>query len=208
MDYLHPEPHAPTALNVTVAATRQRQVRRSARPREYLTEREIEKLMDAAAGNRWGHRDATAILLAYRHGLRASELVALRWDDIDFQTGKLHVRRSKDGTPSAHPIGGRELRALRRLQREEQPGRYVFVSERLAPLSVAGYPRMVALSGRGGSLPIPDKQPRLAPLVRLQAANDGRDTRSIQHYLGHRSIVSTVRYTALAPDRFKDFWKD
>ena len=49
MDNLHPEPHAPTALNVTVAATRKRQVRRSARPREYLTEREIEKLMDAAA---------------------------------------------------------------------------------------------------------------------------------------------------------------
>ena len=138
MDYLHPELHAPTALNVTVAATRRRQVRRSARPREYLTEREIEKLMDAAAGNRWGHRDATAILLAYRHGLRASELVALRWDDIDFQTGKLHVRRSKGGTPSVHPIGGRELRALRRLQREGQQGRYVFVSERLAPLSVAG----------------------------------------------------------------------
>ena len=81
--------------------------------------------MDAAGGN----RDTTAVLLAYRHGLRANELVALRWDDIDFQTGKLHVRRSKGGTPSVHPIGGRELRALRRLQREGQPGRYVFVSE-------------------------------------------------------------------------------
>jgi integrase len=64
----------------------------------YVTEWEIEKLINAAGGNRWGHRDATAILLAYRHGLRASELVALRWDDIDFQTGKLHVRRSKGGT--------------------------------------------------------------------------------------------------------------
>ena len=76
MDYLHSERHAPTALNVTVVATCKRQARRSARPREYLTEREIEKLMDAAGGNRWGYRDATAILLAYRHGLRASELVA------------------------------------------------------------------------------------------------------------------------------------
>jgi integrase len=75
---------APTPANVTVG-----------RPREYLTEREVEKLMDAARGNRWGHRDATAILMAYRHGLRASELVALRWDDIDFQTGKLRVRRAK-----------------------------------------------------------------------------------------------------------------
>src|SRR5262245_12321005 len=98
----------PTPANVTV---------RSARPREYLTEREVEKLMDAARDKRWGHRDATAILLAYRHGLRAGELVALRWDDIDWRTGKLHVRRSKGGMTSVHPIGGRELRALRRLQR-------------------------------------------------------------------------------------------
>ena len=75
------------AVNVTVD--------RPVRPREYLTEREIEKLIKAAGENRWGHRDATAILIAYRHGLRASELVALRWDDIDFQTGKLHVRRAK-----------------------------------------------------------------------------------------------------------------
>jgi integrase len=74
---------------------------RSTRPREYLTEREIEKLIEAARDNRWGHRHATAILLAYRHGLRASELVALRWDDIDFRTGKLHVRRAKGGMTSA-----------------------------------------------------------------------------------------------------------
>ena len=89
---------APTPANVTVG-----------RPREYLTEREVEKLMDAARGNRWGHRDATAILIAYRHGLRASELVALRWDDIDFQTGKLHVRRAKGGMASVHPLGAKEL---------------------------------------------------------------------------------------------------
>ena len=67
------------AVNVTVG--------RSARPREYLTEREVEKLIKAAGENRWGHRDATAILIAYRHGLRASELVALRWDDIDSKPG-------------------------------------------------------------------------------------------------------------------------
>ena len=169
MDNLHAALDAPTALNVTVQATRRREVRRSSRPREYLTEREIEKLMDAASGNRWGHRDATAILIAYRHGLRASELVALRWDDIDFRTGKLHVRRSKGGTPSVHPIGGRELRALRRLQREGQPGLYVFTSERLAPLSVAGYQRMVARAGEAAGFPVPDQQPCAASLVWLQA---------------------------------------
>jgi integrase len=208
MDNLQAALDAPTALNVTVAAARQREVRRSARPREYLTEREVEKLMDAARGNRWGHRDATAILLAYRHGLRASEVVALRWDDIDFRTSKLHVRRSKGGQPSVHPIGGRELRAVRRLQREGQSGRYVFVSERLAPLSVAGYQRMVARAGEAAGLPFQISSHVLRHSCGYKLANDGRDTRSIQHYLGHRSIASTVRYTALAPDRFKDFWRD
>ena len=83
--------------------------------------------------------------------LRASELVALRWDDINLQAGKLHVRRSKGGETSVHPLGARELRALRRLQRETPEGQrsvYVFVSERLAPLGVSGYQRMVARAGR------------------------------------------------------------
>ena len=74
--------------------------------------------MDAARKNRWGHRDATAILLAYRHGLHASELVRLRWDDLDLTTGRLHVRRAKGGETAVHPIGGKEMRALRRLQSE------------------------------------------------------------------------------------------
>src|SRR5262245_40987693 len=85
---------APRSVNVTVG-------RPSTRPREYLTEREIEKLIDAAGENRWGHRDATAILIAYRHGLRASELVSLCWDDIDFSTGKVHVRRSRAARPAS-----------------------------------------------------------------------------------------------------------
>ena len=123
---------ASTAVNVTV---RKRQRHRG--PREYLTEREIEKLMKAAGSNRWGHRDATAILIAYRHG-RASELVALRWDDIDFTTGRLHVRRAKGGAASVHPFGAKESRALRRLQREASiKSPYVFVSERGAPLTAS-----------------------------------------------------------------------
>jgi type 1 fimbriae regulatory protein FimB/type 1 fimbriae regulatory protein FimE len=186
---------ASKAVNVTVK-----------RPREYLTDAEIEKLMTAAAGNRWGHRDATAILIAYRHGLRSSELVALRWDDIDFRTGKLHVRRSKGGTASVHPLGGRELRALRRLKRETPASTYVFVSERDSPLSVAGYQRMVARAGEAFPFLIHSHMLRHSTGYKL--ANDGHDTRAIQHYLGHKSINSTVRYTALSVDRFKGFWKD
>jgi integrase len=191
-----------TAVNVTVP-------RRQGRPREYLTEREIEKLMDAARGNRWGHRDATAILIAYRHGLRASELVALRWDDIELATGRMHVRRAKSGSASVHPIGAKESRALRKLQREASiTSPYVFVSERGSPLSVAGYQRMIARAGEAARFGFLVHSHMLRHSCGYKLANDGQDTRAIQHYLGHRSIASTVRYTALAPDRFKGFWKD
>jgi type 1 fimbriae regulatory protein FimB/type 1 fimbriae regulatory protein FimE len=188
------------AVNVTVSKRR---------PREYLTEREIERLMKAASENRWGHRDATAILIAYRHGLRASEVVALRWDDIDLATGKLHVRRAKGGTPSVHPISAKESRALCHLHRERAVrSPYVFVSERDAPLSVAGYQRMVARAGEAAGFGFLIHSHMLRHSCGYKLANDGQDTRAIQHYLGHRSITSTVRYTALTPDRFKGFWKD
>ena len=121
MENLQAERRASTAANVTVRADR---------PREYLTEREVERLMKAAGDNRHGHRDATMILLAFRHGLRASELCSLRWEQVDLAHGRLHVSRVKNGIPSVHPLTGTELRALRRLQREQEPGRYLFMSER------------------------------------------------------------------------------
>jgi site-specific recombinase XerD len=113
--------------------------------------------------------------------------------------------------PSVHPLGGKELRALRKLQRETPDGLqavHVFVSERLAPLSVAGYQRMVARAGDAAGFPFLVHSHMLRHSTGYKLANDGQDTRAIQHYLGHRSIASTVRYTALAPDRFKGFWKD
>jgi integrase len=195
---------------VRIAATFAASVssRRAACLESYLMEREVERLIDAAKGNRWGHRDATAILIAYRHGLRSSELVELRWDDVDFTAGKLHVRRAKGGTASVHPMTGRELRALRRLHRETEASVHVFVSERQAPLSVAGYQRMVARAGEAAGFPFLISSHMLRHSCGFKLANDGHDTRAIQHYLGHRSINSTVRYTALAPDRFKGFWRD
>ena len=113
------------------------------RTREYLTEHEVERLIETAKRNRHGHRDTTMGLVAYRHGLRAAELVDLRWDQVDFKTATLHVRRVKQGTPSTHPILGDELRALRRLQREQDKSTYVFTSERGAPFGTAGFARMV-----------------------------------------------------------------
>ena len=116
------------------------------RTREYLTEPEVERLIKAAKASRHGQRDATMILLAFRHGLRAAEIVDLRWDQVDLGRNTcLHVRRVKNGLPSVHPLQGDEMRALRTLKREST---FVFVSERGTPFTRAGFAKMVARLGQ------------------------------------------------------------
>jgi integrase len=118
------------------------------RPREYLTEKEIERLQDAARKrSRYGHRDATMILLTYRHGLRASEVCSLRWDQIELESGRLHVRRAKGGIDNVHPLSGKEIRALRQLRREDPGSRYVFITERGGPATTAGFLKTIARTG-------------------------------------------------------------
>jgi integrase len=206
---------AKTQLKLVAPATVKRTVmpmrvpNKDLRTREHLTEAEVERLMEAARKNRWGHRDATMVLVTYRHGLRASELTDLRWDQVDFRTGTLHVRRVKRGTPSTHPIPGDELRALRRLQREQQPrSPFVFTSERGAPFSTAGFARMVERAGVEAKLGFKAHAHMLRHACGFALANKGHDTRSLQAYLGHRNIQHTVRYTELSPTRFRDFWRD
>jgi integrase len=178
------------------------------RRREYLTEHEIEALMTAARQHRHGHRDASMILVAFRHGLRASELLDLRWDQIEFTTATLHVRRAKQGTPSTHPIPGDELRALRRHQREQEPkSPFVFTSERGSPFSTAGFARIVERAGTKAQLGFKAHPHMLRHACGYALASKGHDTRALQGYLGHRNIQHTVRYTELSPTRFKDFWR-
>jgi type 1 fimbriae regulatory protein FimB/type 1 fimbriae regulatory protein FimE len=178
------------------------------RSREHLTETEVEKLLEAARDNRHGHRDYTIVLVAYRHGLRVSEVVDLRWNQIDFGAATLHVRRAKQGIPSTHPIVGDELRALRRLQREQQPkSAFVFTSERGAPFANRGFQALIERLGVAAKLEIKAHPHMLRHACGYALANKGHDTRALQAYLGHRNIQHTVRYTELAPDRFKDFWR-
>jgi type 1 fimbriae regulatory protein FimB/type 1 fimbriae regulatory protein FimE len=176
------------------------------RTREYLTEGEVEDLIKAARQNRYGHRDATIVLLAFRHGLRASEVVDLRWDQVDFDRAVLHVRRAKQGTPSVHPLSGPELRALRRLQRESAASPFVFISERGAPFTTAGLARMIERAAKAAGLALKVHPHMLRHACGFALANAGHDTRAVQAYLGHKNIHHTVRYTELAPERFKKFW--
>jgi len=156
--------------------------------------------MKAAGKNRNGHRDATMILLAFRHGLRAAELVTLRSDNVDLAHGKLHVNRVKNGSPSVHPLAGTEIRSLRRLKRESPDSSFVFVSERGAPFTTAGFRKMVARLGVAAKFKFPVHPHMLRHACGFKLANKGVDTRALQHYLGHKSIQHTVRYTELSPD--------
>ena len=145
------------------------------------------------------------MLLAFRHGLRAAEIVDLRWDQVDLgRNACLHVRRVKNGMPSVHPLQGDEMRALRALKREST---FVFVSERGAPFTRAGFAKMVARLGVEAKFKFGVHPHMLRHACGYALANRGHDTRALQAYLGHKNIQHTLRYTELSPTRFKDFWR-
>src|ERR1035441_9967883 len=186
-----------------------RQSNASRRKREYLIPDEVEKLLQASAKlGRHGARDRTLVLIAYRHGLRVSELVALRWDQVDLKAGLLHVARLKNGIASTHPIRGPELRALRELRRDYPSSPYLFVSELGGPLTPATVRKLITRAGEKAKLPFPIHPHMLRHSTGYKLANDGHDTRALQHYMGHKNIMHTVRYTDMAPERFKGFWQD
>jgi type 1 fimbriae regulatory protein FimB/type 1 fimbriae regulatory protein FimE len=180
----------------------------SQREREYLTKNEVHQLIDAAKRiGRYGKRDALMILLSYRHGFRVSELVALQWHQIDLETGKMHVNRSKKGDSSVHLLQGDEIRSLRELKRTSPESPFVFVSERLAPFTTRAIHKIVSKAGVAARFPFTVHCHMLRHACGYQLANSGQDTRAIQAYLGHKNINHTVKYTALCSDRFKDFGK-
>ena len=198
---------SPNTLNGKVPPPRRKN--KDVRSREHLTPDEVERLITAAKSlGRHGHRDSALIMIAFRHGLRVSELVALRWDMIDLKQGVMHVSRLKNGVNSTHPLRGPELRALRKLKRDFPDTPYVFVTERKGPLTASAVRKIVARAGETAKLGMPIHPHMLRHSTGYKLANDGHDTRAIQHYLGHKNIQHTVRYTELAAGRFKNFWKD
>jgi len=174
---------------------------------DFLTIDEIETLERAVKKNRHSKRDALALRMAYRHGLRASEVSGMEWHDIDLAKGTILVRRSKRGVDGTHHLDGDVLRALRAVKREQPSGsRFVFLSERGGPWAAVSFSRMIerlgdaALPGRG----VHAHQLRHSCGHHLAAG--GRSTRLIQDYLGHAAITSTQIYTQLQSIHLKGIW--
>jgi type 1 fimbriae regulatory protein FimB/type 1 fimbriae regulatory protein FimE len=187
-----------------------RQTNAAVRTREHLTEREIEQLMKAATGDgdrRYGQRDATMILIAFRHALRVSELVNVRWSDIDFKAARLNVRRLKGSISGTHPIEGDELRALRKLRSENPDAEFTFLTERGGPMSAAGFRKMLSRLAADAGLGALKVHPHaLRHATGYALVNKGIDTRTLQGYMGHAQIGNTTRYTALDANRFRGLW--
>ena len=198
---------APSAGNGTVPP--KRRANTDVRQREHLTEAEVERLMKAAGGDsrRYGHRDATMILIAFRHALRVSELVNLRWSDVDFKAARLNVMRLKGSISGVHPLEGDEVRALRKLRGQDTDAEFAFTTERGGPMSAAGFRKMLTrLAGDAGMAALKVHPHALRHATGFALVNKGLDTRTLQEYMGHSQISNTVRYTALNAGRFKGIW--
>jgi type 1 fimbriae regulatory protein FimB/type 1 fimbriae regulatory protein FimE len=179
------------------------------RSREHLFPTEVAAMICSAKKvGRHKLRDSTLILIAYRHGLRVSELVALRWEQIDFTSGTIYINRLKHGVSSTHPLRGIELRALRQLQRDYPDSNYLFVSERGTVMAAATARGIIERAGIQAGLSLSVHPHMLRHACGFYLASRGHDTRAIQAYLGHRNIQHTVRYTELSPKRFQEFWMD
>lgn len=175
------------------------------RTRNYLLASEIDCIEKQSRKGHNPKRDSLMVRMAFRHGLRISELVDIRWSDIDFKQGTLHVRRLKGSLDSTHPLAREDLRALKAISKHKQSP-YVFTSERGGPISAAGFRKQLARWGKAAKLDFPVNPHMLRHACGYHLANKGVDTRRLQLYLGHASINNTVRYTKLAANAFNGFW--
>ena len=192
----------PTSENGTVTPPIRE---KSTKPRKYLTENEISQLVAQAKKTRHGHRLATMIEFAVQHGMRVSELVSMRWDDVDFQGASVYIRRVKDSKDSTHYLKGNELRALKRLKREADAkavSPFMFLSERGAPISEAGFRKTLNRLGKVCGFTWTISPHALSHSCGYQMADRGADVLQIQAWMGHAAISSTMIYIELSKNRF------
>jgi integrase len=189
----------------TLFGSTPKQQRRPKHNRKFLTEPEVEALAKAATS----HRDRTMIMMAFRHGLRANEVVGLKWGQVDLKAALLTVRRSKHGRDATHPIPGAELRDLRRLYREADDvgdDSFVFMSRLRAPMTTRAFGQLLERTAVVAG--IADAHPHaLRHAAGYKLAIQGTAMRTIQHYLGHRRLASTEVYTEHAPANFRGLFK-
>jgi integrase len=183
--------------------------RKDTRPRKHLTPAEVAQLLKAAhKSGRYRLRDEVAVMLAYRHGLRATELVGLQWSQIDMKGATIVIRRAKGGMTTEHPLRSIELRLLGKLRKESPDSVYVLMTERGTPWTTSNFRKVLQRLATVAKLPISVNPHALRHACGFKLAADGVDTRGLSHYLGHRSLQSTERYTAQSSARFKDFFRD
>jgi type 1 fimbriae regulatory protein FimB/type 1 fimbriae regulatory protein FimE len=183
-----------------------RQANEAYRTREYLTEAEIERLLKAAGKSRNPVRDRLLILLAFRHALRVSELVDVKVEQIDLKAATIYIRRAKNGTPGIHGLQGDEMRLIRELLRAQPNSTFLFLSKRKAPLSVDGAQKLIERLGEAAGFAFPIHAHMLRHSAGYALAGRGVDTRTLQAFMGHRSISNTVIYTAVADKRVRNIW--
>lgn len=185
-----------------------RKSNRELRGREHLTELEVRAMANAAARiGRYGKRDAALIWLTFRHALRVSEAVGLRWDQVDLAAGTVYTNRLKGGNAAMHPIQPDELKAWRSLAAlRDQGAEFVFTTNRGGPLTPSAVQKLVKRAGRVAGLPLDVHPHMLRHAAGFELMRKGIDLRRIQAYLGHVSLGSTERYTALMPDAFDGIW--
>lgn len=177
------------------------------RAKNYLAPNEVAKLLDAAKTGRHGVRDHLLLLMTYRHGLRVSEVVGLRRDELDLDRARLWVRRLKGGLSVEQPVAGDELRAIKRyLTTRTDALPWLFISERGQPLTRQAVNYLIAAAAERAGLP--GVHPHiLRHSCGFVLANKGHDLRLIQNYLGHRDPRHTVHYTRTAGRRFEGLWR-
>jgi integrase len=187
-----------------------RRKNKDVRIREFLTESEVDALQNAANTGRFAVRNATMIMMAFRHGLRVTELISLRWEQVDFEQELLYVKRLKNGIDATHPLRVPELVALMQLKGEQNGtgSGYIFTSLLGDTMTTSNFRKMLDVAAAKAKLDLKIHPHMLRHACGHYLANKGEDTRAIQVYMGHANIQNTTHYTELSAGRFKGFFKD